>query len=57
MFFGYFKNVCLIRDRYCLWKMLCKIFDDDDSSGISSSDYGDVISGNVRRSDVKMGSR
>lgn len=31
--------------------------DDDDSSGISSSDYGDVISGNVRRSDVKMGSR
>ena len=31
--------------------------DDDDSSGISSSDYGNVISGNVRRSDVKIGSR
>ena len=45
------------KDRYRPRKTPRKTLDDDDSSGISSSDYGDVISGNVRRSDVKMGSR
>ncbi|XP_020608436.1 uncharacterized protein LOC110047046 isoform X2 [Orbicella faveolata] len=42
-------------DRHRPRKTPRKTVDDDDSSGISSSDYGDVISGNVRRSDVKTG--
>lgn len=44
-------------DRHQPRKTVRKIIDDDDSSGISSSDYGDAISGNVRRSDVKNRSR
>lgn len=42
-------------DRHRPRKTPRKTVDDDDSSGISSSDYGDVISGNVRRSDIKTG--
>lgn len=45
------------KDRHHPRKTPRKVVDDDDSSGISSSDYGDAISGNVRRSDVKTGSR
>ncbi|XP_022779198.1 centrosomal protein of 164 kDa-like isoform X2 [Stylophora pistillata] len=57
-FLGHSRNARpSTRDRHRPRKTPRKTLDDDDSSGISSSDYGDIISGNVRRSDVKMGSR